>query len=65
MGGLPETVSFSEMDSSSGNMQRRAKFFSPGAKKVMKVIYLLSGKTDKKQNLNTLKENCKLFSQFF
>lgn len=38
MGGLPETVSLSEKDSSSGNMQRRAEFFSPGSKKVMKVI---------------------------
>lgn len=50
MGGLPDTVSFSEKDSSSGNMHRRAKFFSPGSKNIMEVIQLLSGKTDKKQN---------------
>ena len=38
MGGLTEAVSFSEKDSPSGNMQRRAKFFRPESKKVIKAI---------------------------
>lgn len=64
--GLPETVSFSEKDSSSGNMQRRAEFFSPGSKK--KKLWKLLGcwvARDKKQNWNTLKENHKPLTHFF
>lgn len=50
MGGLTETVSFSEKDSPSGNMQRRAKFFRPESKKIIKALQLLSGKKGNKQN---------------